>query len=154
MTGPAAAPDDPGAPADVEEEVEQPAASTAATTAADAASITRRMKCYTYFYRLTRELSIFPLSALVCVVVGRFVLSLFLPQTHLLDIAVPLLFSLMLVRVVVYVLRRVFGPSGLLRQWERGIAWAIWIGVALHITGVLPEVLRLVDSFAFHLWRH
>ena len=94
---------------------------------------------------------IFPLSALVCVVVGRFVLSLFLPQTHLLDIAVPLLFSLMLVRVVVYVLRRVFGPSGLLRQWERGIAWAIWIGVALHITGVLPEVLRLVDSFAFHV---
>ncbi|HTT41241.1 MAG TPA: mechanosensitive ion channel domain-containing protein [Burkholderiales bacterium] len=93
---------------------------------------------------------VFPLSALTCVVVGRFVLDLFLPDTHLLDVAVPLLFSLMLVRVVVYALRRVFGPSGLLRQWERGIAWAIWIGVALHITGLLPEVLRLLDSFAFH----
>jgi small-conductance mechanosensitive channel len=94
---------------------------------------------------------VFPLCALLLVIVGRFVLHRFHQGLHLLDIAIPLLFSLMLVRVAVYVLRRAFGAGGPLRKWERLIAWTIWIGVALHITGLLPDVVDLLDSFGFHV---
>ncbi|HXX13232.1 MAG TPA: hypothetical protein VEK05_17110, partial [Burkholderiales bacterium] len=94
---------------------------------------------------------VFPLCALLLVIVSRFVLHRFHQGLHLLDIAVPLLFSLMLVRVAVYVLRRAFGAGGPLRKWERLIAWAIWVGVALHITGLLPDVVDLLDSFGFNV---
>jgi len=92
---------------------------------------------------------IFPLSALLCVVVGRFVLQRFQHEVNLLNLAVPLLFSLMLVRVAVYVLRRAFRADGPLRYWERAIAWTIWLGVALYITGLLPDVVEVLDSFGF-----
>ena len=94
---------------------------------------------------------IYPLSALVLVVLGRAVVERFQPEVHLLNLAVALLFSLMLVRVVVYVLRHAFGASALMRYWERAIAWTIWVGLALHITGLLPEIEALFDSYAFHV---
>src|SRR5262245_43076412 len=62
---------------------------------------------------------VFPLCALLLVILGRFVLHRFQHGLHLLDLAVPLLFSLMLVRVTVYVLRRAFGAGSPLRNWER-----------------------------------
>ncbi len=94
---------------------------------------------------------IFPLSALVFLVLGRFILQRFVPAVNLLNVMVPLLFSLMLVRVAVYVLRHAFGASGPMRHWERAIAWTIWIGLALHITGLLPELEALLDGIAFHV---
>jgi small-conductance mechanosensitive channel len=94
---------------------------------------------------------IFPLSALLCVVLGRFVLHRFQHEVNLLNLAVPLLFSLMLVRAAVYVLRRAFKADGPLRYWERAIAWTIWVAVALHITGLLPEVVEVLDGFGFHI---
>jgi small-conductance mechanosensitive channel len=97
---------------------------------------------------------IFPVSALLLVYAGRWVLTHFQPATHLLDVAVPLLFSLALVRIIVYLLRHAFGPSGPLRYWERFIAWIVWIGLALHITGVLPEIEKLLEDFAFNIGGH
>ena len=94
---------------------------------------------------------IFPLSALICVVVGRFALHRFQHEINLLNLAVPLLFSLMLVRVVVYVLRSAFRADGPLRYWERAIAWTIWVGVALHITGLLPDAIEVLENFGFHI---
>lgn len=95
---------------------------------------------------------IFPISALVLVVAARWILGHFQP-VRLLNIAIPLLFSLALVRITVYMLRTVIGPGGMLRLWERAIAWTIWIGVALHLTGLLPELLGLLDDFSFPLGR-
>jgi small-conductance mechanosensitive channel len=94
---------------------------------------------------------IFPLSALFCVILGRFVLRFFQHELNLLNLAVPLLFSLMLVRVAVYVLRRAFKADGPLRYWERVIAWTIWAALALHITGLLPEVVEVLDGFGFRI---
>lgn len=93
---------------------------------------------------------IFPISALVLVVATRWILGHFQP-VRLLNIAIPLLFSLALVRITVYMLRTVIVPGGMLRVWERAIAWTIWIGVALHLTGLLPELLALLDDFSFPL---
>jgi small-conductance mechanosensitive channel len=95
--------------------------------------------------------TLFPFTALICAVLGRFALHALGHDAHLLDVVVALLFSWMLVRVFVYVLRHVFGPSGPLRYWERAIAWTIWIGVALYITGLLPQLMSLLDSFGFRL---
>lgn len=94
------------------------------------------------------ERVIFPLSALVLVFLGRWVLQHW-HSVKLLNVAIPLLFSLALIRVAVYMLRHVFAPSGWLRSWERVIAWAMWIGVALYVTGLLPEILDLLDSVSF-----
>jgi small-conductance mechanosensitive channel len=89
---------------------------------------------------------VFPLSALLLVYLGRWGVRQFFPVTHLLNLAVPLLFSLALVRFVVYLLRHAFAASGPLRYWERFIAWTIWIGLALHITGALPDLAKLLDE--------
>jgi small-conductance mechanosensitive channel len=88
---------------------------------------------------------VFPLTALALVLLGRWVLRRFYP-VHLLDLAVPLLFSFALVHTAVYLMRHAFAPSGLLRSWERFIVWGIWIGYALHVTGLLPELRALLAS--------
>lgn len=93
----------------------------------------------------------FPLSALLLVVAGRWVLKFWQPITPLLNIAIPLLFALALIRIVVYMLRRVFSSQEWLRPWERSIGWAIWIGLALYLTGLLPEMLEMLDNLSFHV---
>ncbi|MCW5621041.1 MAG: hypothetical protein KIS79_08050, partial [Burkholderiales bacterium] len=86
------------------------------------------------------------LTALLLVLLARRILQQHQPSTHLLDVAVPLLFSFCLVHGVSYLLRHAFSPSSLLHYWERAIAWAIWIGLALHITGLLEQLRELLDD--------
>jgi small-conductance mechanosensitive channel len=97
---------------------------------------------------------VFPVSALLLVYLARWALRYFYQTTPLLNVAVPLLFSLALVRMIVYLLRHAFNPSGPLRYWERFIAWTIWVGLALHITGVLPDIEKLLDDLAFSVAGH
>ncbi|TSA52991.1 MAG: mechanosensitive ion channel protein MscS [Nitrosomonadaceae bacterium] len=92
----------------------------------------------------------FPLFALVLVVLGRWALQHWHP-THLLNIAIPLLFALALIRIAIYILRRVFHDQQWLHPWERTIGWTIWTVLALHIIGVLPEILGMLDAVAFHV---
>jgi small-conductance mechanosensitive channel len=88
---------------------------------------------------------VFPLSALLLVLAGRAILSQWQP-VKLLNIAVPLLFSFVLIRIFFYMLRHTFAPGGQLRAWERFIAWMVWAGVAIHITGLWPDVSGFLDS--------
>jgi small-conductance mechanosensitive channel len=90
----------------------------------------------------------FPLTALVIVLIGRAVLRQWQP-VNLLDVAVPLLTALAIVRTVVYALRRVFAPSGWLRLSERFISWAAWLGFALHITGLAPLLIDFLRDIGF-----
>jgi small-conductance mechanosensitive channel len=50
------------------------------------------------------------------------------------------------VRVLAYLLRSAFDPSPALDTWERLVGWTVWIGFALHLTGVLPAITRILDS--------
>lgn len=93
---------------------------------------------------------LFPLLALALVIVGREALRHW-HSTHLLNIVIPLLFALALIRAAVYMLRRVFSSQEWLRPWERFIGWAVWIGLVLHITGLLPEILIVLDDISFHI---
>lgn len=70
-------------------------------------------------------------------------------SVHLLDVAVPLATSLAVIRTFFYLLRRVFARRGqlgeALQTFEKIFALIVWLGVALHITGVLPDVIRLFE---------
>jgi small-conductance mechanosensitive channel len=90
----------------------------------------------------------FPLTALIVVLIGRAVLQQWQPVS-LLNIAVPLLTALGVIRLLVYVLRRVFAPGSLVRSSERVISWGVWIGFALYVTGLAPQLIQFLDELAF-----
>ena len=96
----------------------------------------------------------FPLLMLLAVLVGREVANLTLHATPLLDVAVPLLLALVLVRGVVYSLRFVFGPRESLKTWERTVAWLVWGAFALHLTGLLPRIHAAMEALSFQSGSH
>ena len=75
-------------------------------------------------------------------------------EVHLLNIAIPLLGATILLRLGILVLRHFTGDRPAARHWERILSWVIWIGFALHITGLLPELASLLDSIAFNAGDH
>jgi len=89
----------------------------------------------------------FPLSALLLVLVARPLLAQW-HHVNLLKLAVPLLLSMAVIRSVFFVLRLSFsGPW--LASFERTFAALAWSVVALHITGLLPELIDLLESVGF-----
>ena len=98
------------------------------------------------------ERVVFPLTALVVVWVAKLALEHFTQPVRLLSIVVSLLVAFLIIRTAVYVLGYVLPQGGAsLRLIVRIIAWAAWIGVALHITGLLPDVLEALDDIGFTL---
>jgi small-conductance mechanosensitive channel len=94
----------------------------------------------------------FPLLSLAFVLILRNVLK-FGHWSHvsLLDLAIPLLLSLALVRATIYVLRRAFSPSGWLATSERFIALTIWLCLALYITGYSDPLIEMLEQVSFHV---
>src|SRR5579859_1431838 len=98
---------------------------------------------------MNREL--FPSSALVLLLIGRWLLERYDQSVHLLNIAVPLVLAMVIIRAVVYLLRHTFAPGGLLRSWEMGISWMVWLGVALYIVGLLPAIGGFLEDTGFRI---
>jgi len=90
----------------------------------------------------------FPATALVLVLVARAIVGQGY-HVNLLNLAVPLLLSLAVIRTVFFVLRFAFSPSGTLVGFEKVFALLAWSVVALHILGVLPELIDALESVAF-----
>jgi len=90
----------------------------------------------------------FPLAALGIIWGARFLARKWIP-TPFIDLAITLLVAFAVIRFAVYVLRKVLPEGALLRGSERTIAIAMWLGVALHLTGILPEVWEALDSVSF-----
>ena len=97
---------------------------------------------------------VLPLSALVLVLAGRWVLLHFQPNVSLLNIAVPLLTAMVIISFVVHLQRLVFAPGSLLVTFERAIGWIVWIGFALYVLGVAPDILEYFDGVGFKLAGH
>lgn len=95
------------------------------------------------------ERVIFPFSALIVIVVSRSIFEVLDLPAHLFNLAVPLLLSLAGIRLVVYVLRKGFAPTPMLKAWESIISTTIWIIVALYLLGALPVVVDTLDGLAF-----
>jgi small-conductance mechanosensitive channel len=90
---------------------------------------------------------LFPLTALILVTASRAVLVKF-HNVNLLNLAVPLLISLALIRFVVFAMRQALRPAAWIASFERIFAFVAWAVVALHIVGWLPEVIDGLDKMS------
>jgi small-conductance mechanosensitive channel len=61
-------------------------------------------------------------------------------------LVVPILLSLLAIRLTVRVMRVAFPKSALVRAVEKTVSWLAWGGVVLWITGVLPSFLDALDE--------
>jgi small-conductance mechanosensitive channel len=68
-----------------------------------------------------------------------------------LDLAVPVLASLLLIRVVVRVLRVTFPNSKLVTVFGRTVSWIVWIGLILWLSGLAPLMYASLDSIRWKL---
>lgn len=93
---------------------------------------------------------LFPILALALVLVARVALEQF-QHVNLLHVAVPLLFALAAIRAVVYLLRHALAAGGVLAVGERWVTLLVWLGVALHFTGFLPELTEALEHITFPL---
>lgn len=96
----------------------------------------------------------FPLFMLLALLLGRDIARGWLANTHLLNLAVPLLLALAGVRLVIYALRYALKPRESLKLWERTAAWLIWGAFALHITGLLPRIHAAMETLSFQSGNH
>lgn len=67
------------------------------------------------------------------------------------DIAIPLLVALAVIRMLVYVMRNFFADSTWLKASERAISFSIWFLAILYFLGVLPEIAQELDELTLPL---
>lgn len=82
---------------------------------------------------------LFPLTALLLLLVARAVLRPWHPPLFF-SIAIPLVIALALIRLCLYGMRNLFGPSRWLPISERAISYTIFAALVLYYFGILPEI--------------
>ena len=93
---------------------------------------------------------LFPAVLLLAVLAARWGLGAFMP-VGLLRLAVPLLLSLLVIRIGAGVLRAALPDSRPVRLVERTLSWLVWIGLVLWVTGVLPRLAEALDQVTWTL---
>jgi small-conductance mechanosensitive channel len=96
---------------------------------------------------------LFPLSTLLFVLIGKSILAYWQQTTFLLLVS-KLLLAMAVIRLVVYALRYIIEPGGMLKTLENSIAGTIWILLALHLSGILPEILAALESIKFNIGKN
>lgn len=97
----------------------------------------------------------FPVIALLIVTIGKVVLDGLDVSTLMLSrLIVPLLTTMAMIRLLVYMLRYIFGAGAWVVRSEKYLFWIIWLGFVLHITGLLPELIQFLDQIALHIGKH
>ena len=66
-------------------------------------------------------------------------------------VAIPILISLVVIRLSVRVLSRTFPGVRWVRTVERSISWLAWIAVVLWVTGVSPMILDAMDDVGWNV---
>ena len=71
-------------------------------------------------------------------------------HTNIVKVAIPVFWSLVVIRLAFYLLRRVFARHGQLGEafitFEKIFALVVWAAVALYITGMWPEIFDVLDA--------
>ena len=93
---------------------------------------------------------LFPLVAMLLLVAAKAGASHWI-QIHLISVAIALVGALAAIRFIVYLLRLAFSPDGWVGGFERAVAGVVWVLVALHLTGLLPEVEATLAGVKFTL---
>jgi small-conductance mechanosensitive channel len=102
-----------------------------------------------WFGRRVVDGVLFPVLALLLALAARAAMAAWpahAPLIVLLHVAVPVLASLVVIRVAVRVLRAAFPASPPVRMLERTFSWLIWGALGLWLTGLLPRMLRELDA--------
>ena len=93
---------------------------------------------------------LFPVTALALALAARWGLQGALPLA-LMHVAVPVLVSLVAIRLTVRVLHRAFPRSTFVRAVERWVSWVAWLAVVLWVLGVLPLLLAELDAIQWRI---
>jgi small-conductance mechanosensitive channel len=96
---------------------------------------------------------VFPLLAMLLLIAGRALLAGW-HKTNLLSVAIPLFGALAGIRFVVYLLRLAFSRGGWVDGFERAIVALVWTALALHLTGLLPEIVHWLSDVQFSAGTH
>lgn len=98
--------------------------------------------------------ALFPVTALVFVYFGKLMLRHWQQHTGLLTLAATLLVAMAVIRLAVYALRYIFAPSSFLKTTENAISGTIWLVVALHLAGLLPEIVQGLEDAGFSIGKN
>ena len=93
---------------------------------------------------------LFPVAALALALAARWVLRDVMPLA-LMQLAVPVLVSLVVIRLTVRVLHRAFPQSAFVRAVERWVSWVAWLAMVLWVLGVLPLMLAELDAIQWKI---
>jgi len=97
------------------------------------------------------------MAAFVLLAAARMVFLKWQPAP-LLTLALPVIGSLALVRLVFYLLRRVFmrggRAGGMLVGFETLFAMLVWLGLAVHLTGLWPDLIAYLERTSIPTGRH
>lgn len=87
-----------------------------------------------------------PLFAWLLLVVAEYLLRAYDQPAHLIRIFAILAFAFVAIHLGLYALRRVFKPGPWLMTVERWFGLLAWLLVALHVLGLLPEVIAALSG--------
>ena len=93
---------------------------------------------------------LFPVLALAFAYIAEVVLAGYV-KPAVFRIAVPMLLSLLVIRLTARVLGVTFPNVRALRIVERSVSWVAWIAVVLWVTGALPLLLDAMDDVQWKL---
>jgi small-conductance mechanosensitive channel len=96
---------------------------------------------------------LFPLSTLVFILIAKAVLGHW-QHTSLLQLSSTLLLAMAVIRLVVYAVRYIIAPGGLLKTLESSISSLIWLVLALHLSGLLPQLFQTLEDIKFNVGKN
>ena len=93
---------------------------------------------------------LFPALALIAAALLRWLLNGHMPLA-VFRLAVPILASLLIIRVAVRAVQAAFPHSAFVHTAERTLSWFVWIGMVLWVTGLLPGLLADLDDIRWRM---
>jgi small-conductance mechanosensitive channel len=90
----------------------------------------------------------YPLFAWIFLLLVKAILARY-QSVLFLQIVQSLIVAWFVIRLAAYILGHVLPKGGFLHGSIRTISWIAWIAVALHITGLAPEVIRALEDVGF-----
>ncbi len=96
---------------------------------------------------------LFPLTTLMLILLSQWTISGW-QHISLLQLASRLFLAMAVIRLIVYLLRYLFSPGGWLKTLESVIGWSVWGLLALHLTGVLPQISQALEGMQFNIGKN
>ncbi len=94
---------------------------------------------------------LFPILALLLALSAKAVLPMLGISPAVFKLAVPVLVSLLIIRLTVQVLRTALPKSAVIQLVEQTVSWAAWAGSILWVTGILPWVRGELNDIKFKI---